>query len=125
MARNDQLPILPAWHARSFYASLLLALTVIGNATGWDPMPWLARLGLGATPDQVVETVMRLAPLGFGLWAWWERRAPHYRLSLSLRPAFDQVLAHVAAAAARLRAFLARLWSRIVECWRAFWDWGF
>ncbi|WP_126975054.1 hypothetical protein [Frigidibacter oleivorans] len=121
---NASLPVLPAWHARSFYASLLLALTVIGNAFGWDPLPWLAHLGLGTTPDQVVEKIMLLAPLGFGLWAWWERRAPHYRLSLSLRPPLQRVVEVLSGAIARLRAFLVRLWSRMVERWRDLWGWG-
>jgi len=41
---NASLPILPAWHARSFYASILLLLTVIANTLGYDLMPLLGRL---------------------------------------------------------------------------------
>lgn len=49
----------------------------------------LGSLGLGTTPEDVVETgartvsaVQQLAPIGLGLWAWIERRAPNFRLSL-------------------------------------------
>lgn len=102
MAKNMHLPPLPAWHARSFYASLLMALTIIANAAGWDLWGVLGHLGLGATPDQVVDRIMMLMPLAFGFWAWWERKAPNFRLSFDPAGRRHQV-----------RAFLLRLWQRL------------
>ncbi|MBY6091058.1 hypothetical protein [Maritimibacter alkaliphilus] len=106
MAKNMSLPVLPAWHARSFYAALLLAATVLCNVVGLDLMQQLERLGLGASSDQVVDRIMMLAPLIFGVWAWWERKAPHYRLSLDPGDRRSQ-----------LRAFLARVWTRLTALW--------
>ncbi len=81
---NLTLPTLPFWQARSFYAQALLAVSVALNTMGIDLMGWLAVIGFGATPDQVVERGVSLwqalAPILFGLWSWWERRAPNYRL---------------------------------------------
>lgn len=81
---NLSLPPLPFWQARSFYAQLLLAASVLLNTLGVDLMGFLAATGFGATPDEVVARGVSiwqaLAPLGFGLWAWFERRAPNYRL---------------------------------------------
>lgn len=77
---NDSLPPLPAWHARSFYASLLMIATVCAHAFGFDLMAFFARrFGL---PDQgaVLDFVDALMPIAFALWAWIERRAPHFRL---------------------------------------------
>lgn len=89
LPNNRSLPILPMWQARSFWVQLLLALTVMLNAQGVDLMGALGSLGLGTTPEDVVETgartvsaVQQLAPIGLGLWAWIERRAPNFRLSL-------------------------------------------
>ena len=85
---NTALPSLPAWKAPSFWAQLLLALTVVLNAVGIDLMGVLGAMGLGGTPDQVIATgeravsaVQQLLPLIFGVWAWVERRAPHFRLT--------------------------------------------
>lgn len=104
MAANMTLPALPAWHARSFYASILLAVTVLCNVVGLDIWPMLQRLGLGGTEGEVVDKIMMLAPLAFGLWAWWERRAPNYRLALfSSDPGLP-----------RARSFMRRLWQRLV-----------
>lgn len=103
MAKNMSLPALPAWHARSFYASLLLLATVLCNAFGYDLWPALQRVGLGNSDAEVVDRIMMLAPLAFGFWAWWERRAPHYRLTLK-----DDL-----PGLSRIRAFLARLRARL------------
>jgi hypothetical protein len=80
------LPPLPVWAARSFWASLLLALSVLANAAGIDLYGWTAAVGLGADPDsaaaRLAELAQLIAPLVFGLWAWAERRSPRYRLVL-------------------------------------------
>ncbi|MDO5648847.1 hypothetical protein [Paracoccus sp. (in: a-proteobacteria)] len=84
---NVALPGLPAWHAASFWAQLLLVLSVICNAAGIDLFALLFAMGIGSTPDEVIATghravsaVQELLPLIFGLWAWLERAAPNYRL---------------------------------------------
>ncbi|WP_102226905.1 hypothetical protein [Acidimangrovimonas sediminis] len=80
MTGNPSLPPLPAWHARSFYAALLMIATVICNAMGIDLGGWFAtHLGL-ANESAVLDFVMAVMPIVFGLWAWAERHAPNYRL---------------------------------------------
>lgn len=87
LSNNIDLPELPFWQARSFWAQVLLALSVWLNAQGIDLFGLLRELGIGGTPDEVIATGERLvsvwqqlAPILFGLWAWIERRAPNYRL---------------------------------------------
>lgn len=84
---NRALPELPAWRAASFWAQLLLVLSVMFNAVGVDLYAIFASIGAGSTPEEVIATghriarlVQELMPLFFGLWAWLERRAPNYRL---------------------------------------------
>ncbi|MEN2979973.1 hypothetical protein P7L78_09135 [Tistrella bauzanensis] len=78
------LPPLPVWQARSTWAQALLVASVVANAAGIDLFGALAEIGLGTSPDQVVETGVTIwqtvAPVAFGLWAWLERRAPSYQL---------------------------------------------
>lgn len=89
LARNLTLPALPFWAARSFYAQLLMVLTVLANAAGIDLMGYFSAMGLGSTHDEVlangdkfVSAWQQIAPLVFGFWAWIERRAPNYRISV-------------------------------------------
>lgn len=84
---NPDLPALPAWRAASFWAQVLLILSVMLNAVGVDLFAALADMGLGSTPDEVAATgartvgaVQQLLPLIFGIWAWLERAAPRFRL---------------------------------------------
>lgn len=81
---NYSLPILDVWKARSFWAQLLLLLTVCLNAIGIDLMGLFQAMGLGDSPEQVIDGGISLwqtlAPIIFGFWAWWERRSPNYRL---------------------------------------------
>jgi hypothetical protein len=93
LSNNTDLPELPFWQARSFWAQLLLAASVFLNAQGVDLMTLLAEMGIGATPDEVIATGERLvsvwqqlAPILFGFWAWIERRAPKFRLVFWRRP---------------------------------------
>ena len=88
LPKNLSLPTLPVWQARSFWVQLLLALTVMLNAQGIDLMGALGTLGLGTTPEAVIDTgtravnaVQQLLPILFGIWAWLERRAPNFRLT--------------------------------------------
>lgn len=84
---NKALPALPAWRAASFWAQLLLVLSVLANAMGVDLFAALGEMGLGRTPDEVIATgeravsaVQQLLPIAFGFWSWIERRAPRYQL---------------------------------------------
>lgn len=88
LSMNLNLPSLPVWKARSFWAQVLLVLSVTANAAGFDLMAVFGAMGLGTTPDAVVETgtravnaVQQLLPILFGFWAWIERRAPNFRLT--------------------------------------------
>ncbi|WP_353429479.1 hypothetical protein [Paracoccus denitrificans] len=85
---NTALPALPAWKAASFWAQLLLILSVIFNAVGIDIFAVFSDMGLGASPEEVIATgeravsaVQQLLPLVFGIWAWLERSAPSFRLT--------------------------------------------
>lgn len=85
---NTSLPALPAWKAASFWAQMLLVLSVVCNAVGIDLFAVLSGMGLGASPDEVIATgeravgaIQQLLPLMFGIWAWIERAAPRFRLT--------------------------------------------
>jgi hypothetical protein len=87
LANNTNLPELPFWQARSFWAQLLLVASVLANAAGFDLFGALREMGIGSNPDEVMATVTRigsalqvLSPIAFGVWAWLERRAPNFRL---------------------------------------------
>tara|TARA_R110000868_G_scaffold368852_1_gene631995 strand:- start:18460 stop:19047 length:588 start_codon:yes stop_codon:yes gene_type:complete len=85
---NFSLPVLPIWQARSFWAQLLMLASVALNAAGIDLMGIFGQVGLGDNPDAVIDTGLSvwqtISPLIFGFWAWWERRAPNYRLGVTL-----------------------------------------
>lgn len=81
MAENKNLPELPAWRARSFYAQLLLVATVLAQVMGYDMGELVAHAGFD-DPGQVLDFAMAAMPLVLGFWAWFERRAPNYRLVL-------------------------------------------
>ncbi|QOL80423.1 hypothetical protein [Pseudooceanicola spongiae] len=85
---NFSLPVLPIWQARSFWAQLLMLASVALNAAGIDLMSIFGQVGLGDNPDAVIDTGLSvwqtISPLIFGFWAWWERRAPNYRLGVTL-----------------------------------------
>lgn len=85
---NTSLPTLLAWKATSFWAQVLLVLSVIFNTLGIDIFAVFSGMGLGASPEEVIATgeravsaVQQLLPLFFGIWAWIERSAPRFRLT--------------------------------------------
>ncbi|MGZ9811268.1 hypothetical protein ACXN5S_12470 [Pseudoroseicyclus sp. H15] len=87
LSNNSELPDLPAWQARSFWAMLLSVVVVLCTLVGFDVLGWLGEIGAGGTEEAVLETGDRVvaawqlvAPLVLGFWAWIERRAPNYRL---------------------------------------------
>lgn len=85
---NTALPPLPVWKAPSFWAQMLMVLTVLLNTMGIDLMAVFQGMGLGASPEEVVargqhavSVVQQLLPMVFGIWAYVERKAPHFRLT--------------------------------------------
>ncbi len=84
---NLALPQLAAWKARSFWLQLLAAAALILNMVGVDLYRVTCDLGLGcdaaavqATGGQVVAAWQMVVPYALGVWAYFERRAPRYRL---------------------------------------------
>jgi hypothetical protein len=70
------LPVLLFWQARSFWAQLPLAGSVILNTVGVDFFLFTTDIGLGADPDavvasgeQAVSAFQKLLPIAFGFWA--------------------------------------------------------
>lgn len=85
---NANLPPLAAWRAASFWAQVLLVLSVVLNYFGIDLFAVLSDMRLGNSPEEVIATgeravsaVQQLLPLVFGIWAWIERKAPRFRLT--------------------------------------------
>ncbi len=85
---NEYLPGLPASQAASSWAVVLMALATIANTLGVDLFGFLSGLGLGDSPEEVIDAggrtigaVQQLLPLVFGVWAWIERLAPRFRLT--------------------------------------------
>ena len=111
LANNRDLPELPFWQARSFWAQLLLVLSVLANAAGFDLFGALREMGIGANPDEVMATVTRIgsalqvvSPILFGVWSWLERRAPNFRLVFWREPPELRMLGLWLAAATLLLA---------------------
>ena len=89
LANNKTLPALPAWQARSFWLTLITMAVALANSFGLDLMAVLGDIGLGSSPDAVIDSATRgvsavqtLIPFITGAWAWVERRAPNFRLTL-------------------------------------------
>lgn len=84
---NIALPELNGFAARSFWLQLLTVVAMILNSQGIDIFAALREAGLGGNPQQVLATGDRIVsiwqqalPIVTGIWAYLERRAPHYRL---------------------------------------------
>jgi hypothetical protein len=75
---GDVLPVMPFWMARSFWATLLTGLLTIAAAFDIDV---LARFG--GSEEGALAVIDHLLPVATAIWAWFERRAPNYRLGLS------------------------------------------
>lgn len=71
------LPPLPFWLARSFWATLLTGILTICAAFNVD---LLARFG--TDPDGALAVIDALLPMATAVWAWLERRNPAFRLAL-------------------------------------------
>ncbi|MDN5785732.1 hypothetical protein [Pseudorhodobacter sp.] len=89
LSNNITLPTLPLFAARSTWAMVIAALITIFNTLGIDLLGFFTSIGAGSTPDEVLATGQRVvsawqivAPLALGFWAWVERRAPNFRLTL-------------------------------------------
>lgn len=114
LSNNVDLPTLNFFAARSTWAMVFAAAITVANAVGLDLMAFFGQIGAGGTPEEVLATGDRLvsawqavAPLALGLWAWIERRAPNFRLTLRGDDETDwpiRLFALVAALAAGLLA---------------------
>lgn len=89
LSNNISLPMLPLFAARSTWAMVFATLITVFSALGIDLLGFFTSIGAGSTPDEVLATGQRVvsawqivAPLAFGFWAWIERRAPNFRLTL-------------------------------------------
>ncbi len=97
LSNNTTLPELPAWQAKSFWLTLITALIALANSQGIDLLAGAREIGLGNSPEAVLDNAQRgisafqtLAPLVTGVWAWFERRAPNFRLVFWKRAAPGQ-----------------------------------
>jgi hypothetical protein len=73
----EQLPTLPFYLARSFWATVLTAVFTVANALQID---MLQRLGIGE--GDALAALDALLPVATAFWAWLERRNPGYRLTV-------------------------------------------
>lgn len=96
LANNKKLPELAAWKARSFWLTAVTGAVAVANSQGIDLLGALGEIGLGTTPDAVVDNavqgvsaVQTLLPFVTGTWAWIERRAPNFRLVFWKRTGAD------------------------------------
>ncbi len=87
LSNNQALPELAAWKVKSFWLQVLMVAAVLLNYFGVDLMMTLQGMGLGGSPEAVIATgeravnaVQQLMPILLGIWTWFERRAPKYRL---------------------------------------------
>lgn len=87
---NHSLPPLNPFYARSTYAMILAMVLTLASSFGIDLFHWTESLGLGGTEEELIATgeravsaVQVLLNIASGIWFWWERRAPNYRLSFS------------------------------------------
>lgn len=88
LSNNKALPALPAWKARSFWLTIITAGVALANTMGVDLLGILSEMGLGSSPNAVIDNasrgvgaVQQLIPIATGIWAWVERRAPNFRLT--------------------------------------------
>ena len=76
---NKDLPPLKAWHARSFWQVLAGAVLSIAAASGFD---LLGFFGI-ESETALVDAIMQVVGIVLMVLAWRERRAPHYRLTIT------------------------------------------
>lgn len=96
LSNNISLPNLPLFAARSTWAMVFATLITLCNALGIDVLGFFTSIGAGSTQDEVLATGQKVvsawqvvAPLVLGFWAWIERRAPNFRLTLGKPAATD------------------------------------
>ena len=75
MTKKKELPVLNPFFARSTHAMFLTAITTISAAFNVDIFGHL-----GTTEDGLLDVVDALLPIASGIWLWWERHNPSYRL---------------------------------------------
>lgn len=75
---TPELPEASVWTVRSTYATLLTLLLVALRLLGYDPDGWMAANNL--VSEVLVEAIWQVIPFVSAAWAWWERKAPKYKL---------------------------------------------
>lgn len=76
MPDTSPLPTMPAWQARSFWLTLIGAGTALGAAFGLN---FLEIAGF-ESEESMIESVMMVVAGVATVWAWFERRAPNFKL---------------------------------------------
>jgi MFS family permease len=87
---NHDLPTLSPLRARSTVAALLSLAALVGPLVGGGIGEVLAELAanrdlIQAQTERVVEGFNAILGVAALVWFWWERRAPHFRLSFRRR----------------------------------------
>jgi len=89
MKPNLELPVLPFWQAKSFWATLLMVAATLLNMQGIDLYAVTCDAFAACTQEEVISkgqmvalALQEIAPIFLGLFAWWQRRAPNYRLGI-------------------------------------------
>ena len=75
---NMDLPPLPIWQARSFWVTMVGAISQIAVFARFDLFGFFGVTGSEPLVDGIMQIV---AAVGL-VWTWLERRAPNYRLTL-------------------------------------------
>lgn len=78
---KSDLPEMPAWQARSFWAVTLAAAVAFGNVLGYDVNELVAKLGFTSIEDAATDISVLLMFALTG-WAWFERKSPKFKLVL-------------------------------------------
>lgn len=76
---NSPLPPLPAWQARSFWLTIVGAVSQVAVLFHFDLLAFFGVAG----QEQLVDAIMQIVAVVAMVWAWFERKAPNYQLSLS------------------------------------------
>lgn len=81
-APQGPLPPLNPFLARSTYATILLVISSLSATLGVDLLGTLGGwVGVEALTDtKVLKLIDDLLPVASGLWLWWERKNPSFRI---------------------------------------------
>jgi uncharacterized membrane protein YfcA len=88
---NRELPALNPLRARSTIAAVLSFVSLVGPLIGGGIGEVLAEVAengdlIQSQTETAVSALNALVGIVSLLWLWWERRAPHFRLSFRAKP---------------------------------------